>query len=451
MIVIKDIEPDGLGLKAGFQSGDGIRSINGQEIHDLIDFQVHSAEEMLYVEVERDLEIYEVELRRTPGEPFGLSFEDLKLRQCNNKCVFCFIHQMPGGMRRSLYFEDDDYRLSFLHGSYVTLTNVKEKDIERIIEQRLSPQYISVHATDPSVRQVMLGRQLPVDILERIERLASNQIEMHAQVVLCPGWNDGAHLYQTVHDLSRFYPALRSVALVPVGLTKFRQKLPQLEKVTGDKAREYVAQVREWGHEFQQRLGERLVYAADELFLLNGEYPPEASYYDAFPQMENGIGMVRSFLDTWEKGESQLNKKVSGGFRLGLVTGKLGQIFMKPIVAKLNEIDGLRVDLLPVENDFFGRNITVSGLLTGEDILKQVENGPWDRVCLPPNCVNGEGLTLDDMTVEQLEAKAGVSLTVGDYDLPTSLHAILSGAGTALEGRGRQLSELGYYVGRKRS
>ena len=217
MIVIKEIEPNSLGHKAGFQSGDGIRSINGQQIRDLIDFQVHSAEEALCIEVEREREVYEVDLARTAGENFGLSFEDLKLRRCNNKCVFCFIHQMPDGMRSSLYFEDDDYRLSFLHGSYVTLTNIKDKDIDRIIEQRLSPQYISVHATDPDVRQLMLGRRLPVDILERIERLAANQIEMHAQVVICPGWNDGEHLQRTVRDLRRFYPALRSVALVPVG------------------------------------------------------------------------------------------------------------------------------------------------------------------------------------------------------------------------------------------
>jgi len=450
MIVIKEIEPNSLGHKAGFQSGDGIRSINGQQIRDLIDFQVHSAEEALCIEVEREREVYEVDLARTAGENFGLSFEDLKLRRCNNKCVFCFIHQMPDGMRSSLYFEDDDYRLSFLHGSYVTLTNIKDKDIDRIIEQRLSPQYISVHATDPTVRQLMLGRRLPVDILERIERLAANQIEMHAQVVICPGWNDGEHLQRTVSDLCRFYPALRSVALVPVGLTKFRSNLPQLEKVTVEKAREYIAQVRVWGQEFQQELGERVVYAADELFLLNGEYPPEASYYDAFPQMENGIGMVRSFLDTWEKEKGQLGNKIPGGFHLGLVTGKLGQIFMKPIVAELNEIEGLQVDLIALQNDFFGSNITVSGLLSGKDISKYLKNGPWDRVCLPPNCINGEGITLDDMTVDQLQEEAGVALTVGDYDLASCLQRIFSGSVNRLEGRGRQLSELGYYVGRNR-
>lgn len=448
MIVIKDIEPNSLGHRAGFQPGDCIRSINGQEIRDLIDFQIQSAEELLWIEVERETEVYDVELDRSTGENFGLSFEDLKLRRCNNKCVFCFIHQMPEGMRSSLYFEDDDYRLSFLHGSYVTLTNIKEKDIERIIEQRLSPQYISVHATDPAVRQRMLGRRLPVDILERIERLAANQIEMHAQVVICPGWNDGEHLQRTVFDLRRFYPALRSVALVPVGLTRFRGNLPQLEKVGPDKAREYISLVRAWGGQFQRELGEGLVYGADELFLLNGEYPPESSYYDAFPQIENGIGMVRSFLDTWEKGKGLLEKRLPGGFHLGLVTGKLGQIFMDPIVADLKKIEGLEVDLVVVENHFFGPDITVTGLLCGKDIAKYLQNGSWDAVCLPPNCINGEGLTLDDMTVEQLQEEAGIPLSVGDYDLASTLQAIFSGSSNQLKGRGRQLSELGYFVGR---
>ncbi len=416
----------------------------------MIDFQVHSAEEILCVEVERDRELYKVELSRAPGDSFGLSFEALKLRSCNNKCVFCFIHQMPKGMRRGLYFEDDDYRLSFLHGSYVTLTNVKEKDIERIIAQRLSPQYISVHATDPSLRQKMLGRQLPVDILARIERLADNNIQMHAQVVVCPGWNDGDHLHKTVHDLSTFYPVLRSVALVPVGLTKFRQNLPHLEKVTPEKALEYVTQARAWGQAFQQALGERVVYAADELFLLLDEYPPEASYYDAFPQMENGIGMVRSFLDFWERDKGLLPPKIPQRMYLALVTGKLGRKFMEPIKAELNQVDNLRVDLLTVENYFFGQDISVSGLLTGEDILKRIENGPWDKVCLPPNCINGEGLTLDDMTVQELQDKAGVPLSVGDYDLVSCLLGILSRSAAAQQGRGRQLSELGYIVGRKK-
>lgn len=450
MIAINEIAPGSLGEEAGFVPGDRICTINGQEVKDLIDFQVHSSEQHLLIEVEREGELYEVEVEREPNDVFGLDFGEMKLRSCNNKCVFCFIHQMPKGLRRSLYFEDDDYRLSFLHGSYVTLTNIKEKDIDRIIEQGLSPQFISVHATDPQVRQIMLGRELPVDILQRIAKLAAHGIEMHAQVVVCPEWNDGEHLECTVRDLSRYYPQVRSVALVPVGLTRFRQNLPQLQPVTGEYAKIYLGQAEKWGTQFQRELGERFVYAADELFLLNGAYPPEGDYYDAFPQVENGIGMLRQFLDTWEMERRRLPSRIAPAQNVGIITGKLGRDFMMPIVADLNEIDGLSVDLLDVENDFFGHGITVSGLLAGKDILKRIESGSWDMVFLPPNCINGQGLTIDDMTVAQLSAAASLPLTVGDYSLASCLEAYLHEARVAVDGRGRQLSELGYYIGHKK-
>lgn len=451
MIHVKTIDPGSLAEEAGFAIGDKIHSINGNAVEDLIDFQVHSSEETLSFGVERDEGHYQLELERTSGRNLGLAFDEMRLRRCNNKCVFCFIHQMPKGMRRSLYFEDDDYRLSFLHGSYVTLTNVKEKDIERIIEYRLSPQFISVHSTDPQLRQMLLGRKLPVDILERIGRLADNHIEMHAQVVVCPGLNDGAHLQRTVNDLASFFPAVQSVALVPVGLTRFRKNLPQLEPVTRDLAQEYCDQVAGWGDRFQVNFGQRFAYAADELFLLCGRLPPPASYYDAFPQIENGIGMVRSFLDSWERDKVLLPDKLPNPVHLALVTGELAAEFLRPITAFLSSISGLRIDLIPVTNEFFGKGITVSGLLSGEDILKHVEGGPWDLVMLPPNCINGEGLTLDDKTVPELGAAAGVPLTVGSYDLAAFLKKVLDGPQLVFEGIGRQLSELGFYLGGKSS
>lgn len=450
MVVVKEIEPGTLGERAGFQPGDRIHAINGQPIGDLIDFQVHAGEEQLAIEVERGGEWYEVEVERLAGEVLGIAFEDLRLRSCNNQCVFCFIHQMPKGMRRSLYFEDDDFRLSFLHGSYVTLTNVREEDIERIISQGLSPQYISVHATDPRLRQAMLGRKKPTaDIMERLRRLAEGGIEMHTQVVVCPGHNDGVHLERTVRELGELYPAVRSVALVPVGLSRFRDNLPRLSPVTPELAGRYLAEAEAWGAAFKARLGERLVYAADELFLLTGHPPPVRSYYDAFPQIENGIGMVRSFLDTWEREHRRLPDSLSAPAHLALVTGNLAAPFLAPIAAQLNQIGGLRVELLVVANDFFGHGITVSGLLTGQDILRRIEGGPWDAVFLPPNCINGEGLTLDDMTVPLLQEAAGVPVAVGQYDLAGALREFLEGARMKWEGSGRQLSELGYYAGRR--
>jgi putative radical SAM enzyme (TIGR03279 family) len=451
MVVIESIEPDSVGAAAGFQIGDRIERVNGAAVKDLIDFQVLSADAELVYEVVRDGESYEVELAREPGQSLGLVFEDLKLRKCNNKCVFCFIHQMPRGLRRTLYFEDDDYRLSFLHGSYVTLTNVHDSDLDRIIEQGLSPQFISVHATDPMLRQRMLGRRKPtVDIMERLRRLSDHGIDMHAQVVLCPGWNDGEHLERTVRDLSGFHPRLKSIALVPVGLTRFRQNLPELSAVTPEIAARYLEFAEIAGQRFNQDLGERLVYGADELFLVTTGSVPQRSYYDAFPQLENGIGMVRSFLDTWEQQQPGLSEADPARGRLGLVTGELAASFMAPLVEQINR--ERRADMAPivVPNEFFGRGITVSGLLTGADILSTLAaRRDLSGALLPPNCINGDGLTLDDMTVEDMSERSGLPLRVGTYDLAASLTAWQRGGQGATTGAGRQLDELGYYVGKR--
>lgn len=358
---------------------------------------------------------------------------------------------MPPGLRRSLYFEDDDYRLSFLHGSYVTLTNIKDADLERIVEQGLTPQYISVHATDPELRDRLLGRNKDtVPILERIQFLAGHGIQMHAQVVVCPGWNDGEHLRRTVFDLKQHYPAVRSVALVPVGLTRFRGHLPDLEPVTPPLAAQYLADCESWGESFLAELGERFVYPGDELFLLTGRLPPAAQYYDAFPQIENGIGMVRAFLDRWESGRQQLVSGPDQPLRLALVTGTLAASFLEPMVADLRTIADLEIELLPVANDFFGHGITVSGLLTAEDIIKALQPGRWDLAVLPPNAVNGDGLTIDDSTVDDIATQAGLPVTVGDYDLASTLQRCFDATAAAVhQGRGRQLSELGFYVGRR--
>jgi len=451
MIAIKQVEPGTLAERAGFRDGDRILRVNDTNVKDLIDFQVACSEEHLTFEVERDDETYEVEVERGEGESLGFNLDEMRLRRCNNKCVFCFLHQMPQGMRRSLYFEDDDYRLSFLHGSYVTLTNVKTADLERIVEQGLTPQYISVHATDPELRERLLGRsQETVPILERIEYLARNGIEMHAQIVICPGWNDGAQLERTVADLKGFYPAVRSVALVPVGLTRFRSHLPDLDSVTPDMARIYVAAAEAWGQNSVRETGERFVYPGDELFLLTGQMPPQADFYDAFPQIENGIGMVRSFLDRWETGYGSLLDGPEGSLHLALITGKLAASFLEPMIAKLAGVPRLQIDVLTVNNDFFGHGITVSGLLTAEDIVRTLQDGPWDLAILPPNSINGDGLTLDDVTVDEIASRSGVRVTVGDYDLAETLRRCYSDELAAVHhGRGRQLSELGFFVGRR--
>jgi putative radical SAM enzyme (TIGR03279 family) len=451
VISVKTIETGTLADRLGFEPGDRILSINGERIADLIDFQVHSSDEILDFEIERRDEVYEVQAERQPGEAMGLAFEEMRLRQCNNKCVFCFLHQMPKGLRRTLYFEDDDYRLSFLHGSYVTLTNLNDADLQRIIDQRLSPQYISVHATDPEVRQQLLGRnKQTVPILERIELLASHGIEMHAQIVVCPGLNDGPHLERTVRELAAVYPAVRSAALVPVGLTRFRDHLPNLQPVTESLARTYVAAIEAWGNEFTEATGERFVYAADELFLLCGRHPPDADYYDAFPQIENGIGMLRTFLDTWDRRKGEvIDAARSSPRRIAVVTGCLAGRFLPVLVEGLADISGFEIEVVVVENEFFGSGITVSGLLSGKDIGAALSAGDWDLGLLPPNCINGDGLTLDDFTIAQLEELSGVPLRVGSYDLAASIISSIRDEVGAPIGSGRQLSELGFYVGKK--
>jgi putative radical SAM enzyme (TIGR03279 family) len=452
VIPVRQIEAGTLAERAGFQAGDRILRVNDTQVRDLIDFQVACAEDLLLFEVEREDETYEVEVQRADGEPLGFDFDEMRLRRCNNKCVFCFLHQMPPGLRRSLYFEDDDYRLSFLHGSYVTLTNVKDADLQRMVDQGLTPQYISVHATDPALRDRLLGRRREgtPPILERIDFLARHGIEMHCQVVLCPGWNDGEHLERTVRDLRGFHPAVRSVALVPVGLTRFRDHLPDLQPVDGDTARQYLAQCESLGQESREAVGERFVYPGDELFLLTGALPPPAEYYDAFPQIENGIGMVRSFLDRWEAGRPSLLDGPPAPMRLALLTGQLAASFLQPIVDGLADVPNLEVELLPVRNDFFGHGITVSGLLSAQDMTAALRGGDWDLAVLPPNSVNGDGLTLDEATVEDIATGAGVPVTVGDYDLAETLRRCFEVDAAAVRtGRGRQLSELGFYVGRR--
>ena len=457
MISVKEIEEGSLAARAGFRRGDLILAVNGEEIRDLIDFQVHSADSQLFFEVEREGEIYSVEVDRVHGENMGIHFDEMRLRRCNNKCVFCFLHQMPKGLRRSLYFEDDDYRLSFLHGSYVTLTNMRDSDLHRIIEQRLSPQYISVHATDPALRQQLLGRRKPtVPILDRIRLLAEHRIEMHAQVVICPGINDGSHLERTVGDLAEIYPDVRSIALVPVGLTRFRSHLPSLRQVTPELAVDYLEAAENWGSRFVDELGERFIYAADELFLLGGRLPPQENYYDSFPQIENGIGMVRAFLDRWERGKLILGNPANLGegwgtsARIALVTGTLAARFLVPVVDELRSFAVPKATLVPVENDFFGHGITVSGLLTGRDIIAALKGRPHDLAVLPPNCINGDGLTIDDMTVADLQTATGIPVSVGEYDLARGIGNLLRegrAAAVRASGEGRQLSEFGFFVG----
>ncbi|MDP6038150.1 MAG: DUF512 domain-containing protein, partial [Candidatus Latescibacteria bacterium] len=329
---IRVIHPDGIGEAIGLLPGDMVETINGQLIRDPIDYRFHLGEEDIEVAIRRGEDRFLFEIEKDPEDDLGVDFEDMSILKCDNQCVFCFLHQMPKGMRKTLYYQDDDYRLSFLHGAYVTLTNLSEEEFQRIIDQRLSPMYISVHATDPTLRAELLGRRQETPVLDRIDILANHGIQMHTQVVLCPGINDGQALKETVFDLAERHPHVESVGVVPLGLTKFRKNLPELDPVTPSDAEKAIAQVIEWQKLFQQRLGERFVFLGDEMFLLTGQPIPKKSDYEGFPLLENGIGMFRRFVDSFRQEVSDLEQIESATKRFVLVTGMLGTHFLEEMV-----------------------------------------------------------------------------------------------------------------------
>ncbi|MCK5119051.1 MAG: DUF512 domain-containing protein [Candidatus Latescibacteria bacterium] len=411
----------------GIRVGDSLERINGHPARDVLDVWFRMADESAILELRRDGEVFEVRIEEAEDRDLGLGFEEMTIRRCGNRCVFCFVDQLPPGMRPALYVKDEDVRLSFLHGGYVTLSDVSGEDIERIVEQRLSPLYISVHATDPQVRKRLLGRRGGVEVLATMQRLAAARIWMHTQIVLCPGINDGPELERTVRGLSDLFPHVRSIAVVPVGLTRHRDGLAPLKPVGRAEARRCIEQVTEWQEALLNRFGERLVYAADECYLAAGLEIPSAEDYEDFPQIENGVGMVRQFLDAFVAEEKRLPKGLKERLSLTLVTGRSAEGFLRRIVARLEQMRGLSVRVVAVKNRFFGESITVSGLLTGQDILVALERETvGDAVLLPPNCVNEDGLLLDDQTPEEMGQALGVPVEVGSYDLVESVLSLMS-------------------------
>jgi putative radical SAM enzyme (TIGR03279 family) len=380
---------------------------------------VRRGEDRFLFEIEKDIE-----------DDLGVDFEDMPILKCDNKCVFCFLHQMPKGLRKTLYYQDDDYRLSFLHGAYVTLTNLSEDEFQRIIDQKLSPMYISVHATDPKLRAELLGRRRATPVLDRIDILAKQGIQMHAQVVLCPGINDGQALKQTVFDLAARHPRVESLGVVPLGLTKFRKNLPKLNPVTRADAAMAIREIRAWQGMLKKRLGTRFVYLGDEMYLMAGQSVPLRSEYDGFPLVENGIGMVRRFIDGFENRIEELENLALPPQRFVLVTGMLGTHFLDTMVKRLNRISWLDARVVPVVNHFLGEGITVSGLLSGNDIGRALIDARIrsdETVLLPPNCLNHNGLFLDDILLKDLEQKVGCRAIVGTYDLVETIQNAVGG------------------------
>ncbi|NLP11294.1 DUF512 domain-containing protein [bacterium] len=408
MIIIRVDKPSPA-ADLSLQPGDQILEINGHPIQDEIDFQYYSADARLRLVIQRGARVFSRSLRRTWEGSFGVEFHGMKYRHCGNRCVFCFIDQNPGGLRRSLYFKDEDYRLSFLYGNYVTLTNVTRRDLVRIVEQRLSPIYVSIHAVDPEVRRRLLGIKHDDRLMEKIRFLTDQGIEVHAQIVLCPGYNDGLVLQDTLQRLYPFYPGLQSVAVVPLGLTRHRRGLTYLPPVSPLLARQTLRIIEKYAQGCKRDSDCYWVYAADEFYLrARAPIPPRARYED-FSQIENGVGMCRDLIDTVKRQTRYFPKRVHAK-RITLVTGRSAEPLLRQhVLPPLQAVSGLQVNLQAVVNRFFGRRVTVSGLLTGQDIARQLKgahNG--DLLVLPPNCLNHDGLFLDDWTPQQLEQSLGV-------------------------------------------
>jgi len=408
----------------GVSPGDELLGIDGHPVQDVIDYRFFSTEDRLELDLRSpDGKSRRIKVRKQPDQDLGLEFAPIRYRVCRNNCIFCFVHQLPKGLRRALYFKDEDFRLSFLHGNFITLTNTSGDDLARMVAQRLSPLYISVHATDERLRKRILGRTGIPDIMPQIERLAQGGIEMHAQIVLCPGINDGEYLDKSVRDLSGFYPQVKSLALVPVGLTKFRGNLPKIRPVGKTYSKKIIELVNKWQRLFRRTLGTGFVYAADEFYTKAGIETPGRRYYDEFYQMENGVGMIRRFLDDFDSQRRLLPKRLRRDIRITLVTGVSAFGMIKQTVRRhLNAIPGLKVQLVRVENDFFGHSVTVTGLLTGRDIIAALKKrNLGDLILLPPDCVNNDGLFLDDLTPRDVERQAERQVLIASDDLVRTL------------------------------
>ena len=430
--MVAAVRPLTAGAAAGLAAGDRILTINGRGLRDAIDFQFYGAEARLALIVEREGRRRRVAITRRPGADLGLELQAPRpgeIATCANKCVFCFIHQLPKGMRRSLYVKDDDFRLSFLHGNYITLSDLDEAAFDRIIEQRLSPLYVSVHATDPELRWRLLGQpRHGVEILPRLERLAKAGIRVHAQIVLCPDWNDGAHLERTVHALAPLHPHVATTAIVPVGLTRHRERLPALRTLTDAEAAALVDTVAGWQARFLATLDSRFVFLGDEVYLQSGRPLPPAADYEGFAIAEDGIGLVRRFEDGLARALARRPESLRVGRSVTLVSGALyGPRLARRLAATPL---GANARVVPVPNELFGGSVAVAGLLTGQDIQRHLATlGDLGEAVLVPAVAlrDGEGVFLDDLTPDDLARALGVPVIPVEPE-PRALLAALGAA-----------------------
>ena len=412
-VEISEVTPDSLGAEMDLESGDRIIKVNGRVVRDYLDFRFHTAGETeLVLEVRKKSgEDWEVELERAEGEDFGLAFEQIVPRQCANECIFCFCNGNPADARPSLFIKDEDVRLSFLYGNYTTLTSITEDEMRRIVEQGLSPQYVSVHATDLEVRAYLLGIDKErADISAKLARLLDAGIEVHAQVVLCPGINDGEVLAKTIRDLATEYPRITSVAIVPLGLTRYNTD-PRLTRVTPEFCCEVIDQVGVIQKELHGRLGTNFALLGDEIYLRAGRRIPARSHYGDYPQIEDGVGMVRSFKNEFAKLVRRLEREgwTNSSIKSGTIfTGTLFAPVLKKMIDELNARFETDLVVEPLENGYFGGDVSVAGLLTGQDLLSARDRVTGSLVCIPKQMLKSdEAIMLDGMKLSEVSRALG--------------------------------------------
>lgn len=407
---ISYVAEDSPAYYAGLEPGDIILEINGHKLKDIFDYHYYSddADPALVVEDAEGV-LHTVTVEKDEGEDLGVMFDNGLLddyRSCSNACIFCFIDQMPKGMRDTLYFKDDDTRLSFLQGNYVTLTNMKDEDLDRLIAYRMSPINISVQTTNPELRVKMLHNRFAGNILDRIKKLYDAQLEMNGQIVLCRGINDGAELERSIRDLLQFYPYMNTLSVVPVGLSKYREGLYPLEPFTKEDAVGVLSIIHKWQHIAMERYGHPFVQAGDEWYLLAEEDLPPAENYDGYTQLENGVGMLRLLMDEFAEALADSHEHLLRHRHLSIATGKLASPFIARMCQDLEQkYPKVQVDVHTIRNDFFGERITVSGLITGQDLIAQLRGKDLgERLLLPCNMLrSGEDVFLDDIHVSQVE------------------------------------------------
>ena len=420
--VIDRITPGSIAEEMEIEAGDVLISINGNEIEDVFDYRYMVNDEYLDVIIRKENgEEWELEIEKEYDEDLGIEFENGLMddyKSCSNKCIFCFIDQMPPGMRETLYFKDDDSRLSFLQGNYITLTNMKDKDLERIIQYHLAPINISVQTTNPELRCMMLHNRFAGDALKKIDRLYEAGIQMNGQIVLCKGVNDGEELERSIRDLTKYLPYMESVSVVPVGLSKYREGLYPLEPFTKEDAIAVIETIEKWQNICMEEHDMHFIHASDEWYMLAERPLPEENSYDGYLQLENGVGMMRllmtEFTDALEEAKEPENKEeimnaledFGGHHKVSLITGRLAAPFLKEMAEKfMQDFPGYEVEIVDIRNDFFGEKITVSGLITAQDLIAQAkEKELGNVVAIPCNMLRmGERVFLDDVTVEEVE------------------------------------------------